>query len=230
MGRPSSTVVAPLAVNARAAADAPTLRLARGAGAATASTTIALLSHLLAGGALPGALGIVVPLLISTSLCSVLAGVRMPWTRLTASVALSQVLFHTLFVLGTGTAVSPSAPGHGAHHPGADATAAVLRGDGQTAHLGHPSAGMWVAHGMAAVATVLALRHGEILATRLGRAVRRAARRFIALRPHTHPVGSRPRRTSSPVIGTGRTPHPLVLSVGGPTRRGPPPRVAPVPG
>ncbi|MDQ0425618.1 MULTISPECIES: hypothetical protein [Cellulomonas] len=197
-------------------------RLTRGLGAAIASTLVALVSHVTAGGALPGPLGVVVPLVFSFTVCSVLAGVRMRWMRLSVSVAVSQLMFHVLFVLGATTpgTTSSSAVGHAGHH-GADA-AGLLAGTAEpVAHLAHASAGMWVAHALAGVVTVLALRHGEVVAARIAAVLLRFARRLLVLLPRPTSVVARP-AAAAIVVADGPVRRVLLLALGGVTRRGPP--------
>ncbi len=198
-------------------------RLTRGLGAAIASTLVALVSHVTAGGALPGPLGVVVPLVFSFTVCAVLAGVRMRWMRLSVSVAVSQLMFHVLFVLGAttpGTTTSPAA-GHTGHH-GADA-AGLLTGTAEpAAHLAHASAGMWVAHALAGVVTVLALRHGEVVAARIAAVLLRFARRLLVLLPRPTSVVARPAAAAVVVADDGPIRRVLLLALGGVTRRGPP--------
>ena len=122
---------------------------------------------------MPGALGIFVPWVFSFMICVLLAGRSLSLVRLGLSVAVSQFLFHTLFVLGTITPSGISSPHvHGAPLvlPLTDAVPEVVAAD----------ASMWVGHGLAALLTVLALYRGERLilalrelAVRLVRWVRR---------------------------------------------------------
>ncbi|MGG7465245.1 hypothetical protein [Plantibacter sp. YIM 135347] len=150
-------------------------RALRGMVAATLSTFVALLSHIAGGGAMPGPLGIVVPLVFSTLVCVMLAGRRLSLIRLSIAVAISQVLFHTLFVLGavagaggTGAAGgsaggSASMAGHAMHGGPVmlDAAAAPL------AHSGHVAPWMWIAHVVAGLITIAALHRGETILGRL---------------------------------------------------------------
>lgn len=75
-------------------------RALRGGAAGTVATVGALLSHLAGGGTLPAVLGIAVPWVLSLVVCVLLAGQRLSLLRLTIAVAVSQTLFHMLFVLG----------------------------------------------------------------------------------------------------------------------------------
>lgn len=129
-------------------------RVARGSIAAAFATTVALFSHVLAGGAMPGALGLVVPLVLSVMVCVLLAGRRLSLVRLSVAVALSQLLFHTLFVLGAPHAATTVMPGH---HMTDMVLPAVVGGQ-------HPMtdpALMWLGHAIAAAITIAALYNAE---------------------------------------------------------------------
>ncbi|MGO3886440.1 MAG: hypothetical protein ACTJHU_09090 [Mycetocola sp.] len=142
-------------------------RTLRGAVAAGLATFVALLSHVTAGGAVPGFWGIAVPLLLSTLVCVLLAGRRLSIVRLSAAVAISQLLFHTLFVLGASGTVSGAAAGHAGHagHGGlgtATTGPLLLTADPSSLAAGVlPACGMWLAHGIAAAVTIAALHRGE---------------------------------------------------------------------
>lgn len=132
-------------------------RLARGALAASVATWAALISHVAGGGQVPGWLGIAVPFVLSVAVCTALAGRRLSLIRLALAVTGSQLLFHTLFVLG---AVTPTAGGHG-HH-----MTLMTDAGGTTAAMGADPL-MWAMHGIAAVVTVAVLHRGERAAQRL---------------------------------------------------------------
>lgn len=110
---------------------------------------------------MPGTLGIVVPLVFSAFVCVLLAGRRLSLFRLTLSVAVSQFLFHTLFMLGTvqGVASSPAVSSHATHGMPVMLDAAVA----PISHGAHTGAGMWVAHGIAALLTVAVIHWAEKL-------------------------------------------------------------------
>ena len=124
---------------------------------AAVATFVALLSHVSAGGAVPGWLGILIPFVLSLAVCTVLTGRRLSAWRLSVAVVLSQALFHTLFVLG-----SFAVPGMGQEHH-------AMHGIGstpQTSSVGmtdalHGDPAMWLGHAAAAVVTILALHRGE---------------------------------------------------------------------
>lgn len=141
-------------------------RTLRGVVAAAFSTFVALLSHVAGGGSLPGALGLVVPLVFSTLVCVLLAGRRLSIVRLSVSVAVSQVLFHTLFVLGTaqGTTSTATPSGHFSH-----GSPVILDTSSMPMlHDGHAGAGMWFTHLVAGLVTIAALHRAETLLSTAG--------------------------------------------------------------
>lgn len=196
-------------------------RVARGSAAATLATFVALLSHVAAGGAMPGWLGVAAPWMFSILVCVPLAGRRLSVLRVSAAVVVSQALFHVLFVLGSGS--DTAIVGHALHaHHGVIALPAssdavvldvALTGD----------AVMWAAHGIAAILTVAALHRGERTLALLGRVARDVAawlgRRTRILRAPARPVGAVPRPALDVVPVRPRRAVPLSAVV----RRGPPP-------
>ncbi len=159
----------------------------RGFATSSLAIFVALAGHVSGGGEMPGPLGILVPWLFAFMVSVLLAGRTLSLTRLTLSVAVSQFLFHVLFVLGT---VTPSGVAirhvHGAPLvlPAAEGAAVVATAD----------AAMWLGHALAALLTVTALHRGERLlltvrdlAVRLIRWVRRRADVTLAPRSATSP-------------------------------------------
>ena len=133
--------------------------MVRGSIAAGVATFVALFSHVVGGGDTPGPVGIVVPLLLSLTVCILLAGRKLSIVRLSVSVAVSQTLFHTLFVLGT-----PVSDGRMSAASGHQHSHVLLPGSlfsEQTAALAHGHTAMWVSHLIGAIATVLFLYQGE---------------------------------------------------------------------
>ncbi len=198
-------------------------RLGRGVAAATAATFVALLSHVAAGGAMPGWLGIALPWVFAVLVSLPLTGRRPSWWRLGLLVVLSQALFHALFVLGAGTGGGTALVGVG-HH----GEQMVLPGgsSGASAHAGHliltADPLMWAAHAFAALATIAVLHRGEsaarrllALAAELGVWLRRAVVLVFALPRIAAPRPVSPFAESSP-----RLPRPPHLS--SVVRRGPP--------
>ena len=101
-------------------------RALRGTLAAVFATFVALTSHILGGGSFPTAMGVIVPLALSTLVCVLLAGHRLSLPRLTVSVGISQTLFHLLFSLFT-------------PHASGSPTASAQSGGGLAALLGSHS-------------------------------------------------------------------------------------------
>jgi hypothetical protein len=124
-------------------------RVIRGLGAGTAATLVAAASHSLAGGRVPSVVGVTLALFFSVIVAIAVTGRGMSLVRLTASIVIGQLAFHLVFstIGGAGEVV---ATGH--HGP------MVLRG---AETVTHASGGMWFAHGLAAVLTIVALRFGE---------------------------------------------------------------------
>lgn len=132
-------------------------RVVRGLGAGTAATLVAAASHSVAGGRVPSAVGVTLALFFSVMVAIALTGRGMSLVRLTASTVIGQLAFHLVFssIGGAGEVVSTGHHGH-----------VVLSG---TDSITHASGGMWLAHGIAALLTVIALRFGERAARSLRR-------------------------------------------------------------
>lgn len=128
----------------------------RGFAASSLAIFVALAGHVSGGGQMPGVLGILVPWVFSFMICVLLAGRSLSLIRLGVSVAVSQFLFHTLFVLGT---ITPSGVST-SHVHGAPLVLPPTSGlpEAVTA-----DASMWLGHGLAALLTVVALYRGERL-------------------------------------------------------------------
>ncbi|SEC83277.1 hypothetical protein [Arthrobacter woluwensis] len=190
-------------------------RFARGWVAATAATSIAAFSHVLAGGAVPAAAVLLLSLVLSGLVCTVLAGKTLLtgkalhtgsplslW-RLSAGVLFSQALFHGLFSMapagmtaGTtaGMTTMPAATmahdmarmGHAGH---AARSMAPVPGsvatDGSMALMDHSSPLMWLGHVVAAVFTIAVLRHGEVTLLKLLAALRM---RLLPVIPRVAPL------------------------------------------
>lgn len=128
--------------------------LLRGFVSASLATFAALAGHMTGGGQMPGPLGILVPWTFSLMVCVLLAGRKLSTIRLSISVAISQSLFHLLFVLGT---IEPSAPTSGHVH---GAAIVLPSGAGITETVAADGA-MWGGHLMAAILTVAFVHRGE---------------------------------------------------------------------
>ncbi|MDT0156471.1 hypothetical protein Q9R19_02410 [Microbacterium sp. ARD32] len=187
--------------------------LLRGLSTATIATFTALLGHVSAGGAMPGVIGIVVPLVLSSMVSVLLAGRRLSLTRLMLAVSASQFFFHTLFILG---AVTPAGLTGGHQHgmamilPATDALPIVT-----------PDAMMWFGHAVAAVLTALALHRGETLLSALVHIAGVIATWVVAV--FRAAVRLQPRRSvSRPAAHGPRTDDTGIRIVRQQPRRGPP--------
>ena len=123
-------------------------RVLRGLGAGTAATLVAAASHSVAGGRMPSLVGFTLALFFAVIVSIALAGRGLSAGRLAASTVLSQLGFHVVFSTIGGAAEVVT---HGHHQT-------VVAG---TAVVSHASEGMWLAHGIAAAVTVVALVTGE---------------------------------------------------------------------
>ncbi len=157
------------------------VRLSRGALLGGVATALAAASHLAGGGPTPSPVALALGAVFATTVGTVAVG-RMPRARVSlprtlAGVAISQLAFHLVFsMLGTGARVAADGGHrHALVSLAADPGAAVAQG----------GAGMWAAHLIAGVLTVLYLRHLERRAwaalARLGGMLTRAIRPLALL-------------------------------------------------
>ncbi len=117
--------------------------------------------HVAAGGAMPSAAGLAVPLFLALAVSAQLAGTASRW-RLAVAVIFSQFAFHTLFSWGVGASVG-LAPGQGPH-AGHDPLALTLdvAGGGHAQHMDLTPA-MIATHALAAFGTYAVLRRADVL-------------------------------------------------------------------
>lgn len=156
-------------------------RVARGSLAAAFSTFVAAFSHAISGGSAPGVAALSLAVAFSTLVCVALAGRGLSYWRIGASVAVSQVFFHTLFsLIVEPAATSPATPTTA--HAGHDMTAMFLPAGAAASGSAAITvdAAMVAGHVLAAVATFAAIAWGEravrgLLAAALVRATRFAA-------------------------------------------------------
>jgi len=128
-------------------------RVARGLVAAAMSVFTAAAFHIIAGGATPTPVAIISCFVVSSFVCIAFSGTKLSLPKLSMAVGLSQFLFHSVFSLWTTQPPLAIGAGHAHDHmmmflPQADSAVAA-------------GADMWLAHLIAAIATVAALRHGE---------------------------------------------------------------------
>ncbi|PPG50052.1 hypothetical protein C5C24_10910 [Rathayibacter sp. AY2B3] len=151
--------------------------MARGIAAALAATTTAAASHTLAGAETPAPAVLALAAAFAVVVCVLLSGRRLSLPRLTASVLVSQIAYHGLFlVTGSGGEVSVvGTTGTGAHFHDGSTIELIAGGGGHAAH----APLMLVAHLAAAALTVAALRHGERLFWTLGAGLQRVVVRIV---------------------------------------------------
>jgi len=140
-------------------------RVARGLVAAGIATFVAGFSHVAAGGGAPGGVGLALALAFAAVVCVLLTRRALSLPLLAVSVVVSQFAFHLLFEVGNGGGAPLGiSPEHAGHHVTAGGGAALLAASGTptaaSTHL-HDSGWMWVAHAVAALATIALLHRGE---------------------------------------------------------------------
>ncbi len=125
-------------------------RTLRGVAAGGTATLVAAVSHAVAGHAAPNAASLGLATLFAVIAGIALTGRRLPRLRMAASVILSQAAYHVVFSTmgGAGETVTSG------HHGGFTVATAP-----ESVTVVSP--GMWLAHGVAAALTILALAHGE---------------------------------------------------------------------
>jgi hypothetical protein len=203
-------------------------RLARGWLVGLVATTVAAVSHSLAGGYRPGILSFGVGLIFAGMLGTAVIGTKPSLLRLAGAVAGAQLAFHLLFsLLGTGTSAGSAGSVGSAGAAGAAADmqgmtsmgtspAALLTMTGHD-HLTDP--GMWAAHAVAAALTILFLRHAELavwgMLGRLGHVI--ATRLTLVLAPVRVEPSTRVLARAAVVLGPVER-----LLISSASRRGPP--------
>ncbi|HIY65019.1 MAG TPA: hypothetical protein H9830_01920 [Candidatus Agrococcus pullicola] len=194
-------------------------RALRGATTASFATFVALMSHIAAGADVPGPLGIVVPLAIALPICTIVAGRRLSLLGISVSVAISQLLFHALFIFGTVPFALQS--GH-AHHSMPETAMHGAAAAHEHAHfLFADSPAMMIAHAVAAAITALGLYRGEIALAailRTGRSALGFARAVLVLVP----VPEKPDAPSVPIVTRQRRESATTVLLPVHAYRGPP--------
>lgn len=187
-------------------------RLARGGTAAVFATLAAFTSHILGGGALPSPAALALALAFALLVCIALAGRTLSLWRTSLAVGISQFAFHGLFggmSSGSATVVTDAMPGHTEHLLMVMAPIAPA-----VAH----SSWMTLAHALAGVATIAALRRGE-LALR-GLIISAVLALGILFRLPLVDAPSLPLAT--PDWSRSTVPHAQAVLLAGDPRRGPP--------
>jgi hypothetical protein len=133
-------------------------RLARGWLVGGFATGVAAVSHTLAGGYRPDALGLGVAVVFAGMLGTLAIGRRPSLPRLIVAVTGAQLAFHLLFTfISTDGVTSVSST-----MPGMDMPTRVTVAGTAHDHLGHlTDPGMWIAHAIAGILTIWFLRRAE---------------------------------------------------------------------
>ncbi len=180
-------------------------RVGRAFAVSSFAVFVAAMSHLVAGGHTPGILGTIVALVFGTIAAMFALGRRVTLPRLVLAVAVGQLVLHVLFSMNG----SWGGPVSG-HH---EEFVATTTGGTAPEH----SLGMTIAHVIAGLIAVLALRAAQLSAAEL--ALLPGVPRILMLvdvRAVPLPVGRQPR----PMEPTRPRPHSALLAVA--PRRGPP--------
>ena len=147
------------------------VRAMRGTSAAWIATVVAATAHTLAGGGAPSPALVAAVGILAAPFAVALIGRRLSAWRTGTTVLASQALFHVAFAV-TADADPASLHGHHVTHLGGDLSSIVL-----------PDAPMFIAHVLAAVATVAALCGGERMLRALGRGIRSVFTRARGMAP-----------------------------------------------
>ncbi|HWH26287.1 MAG TPA: hypothetical protein VNT53_06555 [Pseudolysinimonas sp.] len=135
-------------------------RLARGWLLGTFATATAALSHTFAGGGTPSGVALVIGVVFAGFLGTFATGRTPSLPRLSVAVGGSQLAFHLLFShLGSSPGARAAVGAHMHHTATAATAAAALPSSAPVHHSDMPW--MWLAHTVAAVATLLFLLHAE---------------------------------------------------------------------
>ncbi|MGK0715503.1 hypothetical protein [Leucobacter sp. W1153] len=194
-------------------------RTARGALGAFAATLLAAASHALAGGQVT-LLALVATAVLALPLCVALAGrVASVW-RVSLGVSASQFIYHWSFAglgVATGSAAtaSPEASGH-VHQLGATSFVPALTEAGAAGWT------MWIAHALAAIATIALLASGERAILGLGTLLARLLPTALHL-----PVSPLSLPAPRGWVSRDHTRRDCLVSLSAISHRGPPVRLAP---
>lgn len=176
--------------------------------AATVSTSLALLFHVAGGGAVPGVLGVAMPLVLTSLVGLSAGGARPNFAGLLATTSSAQFLFHALFTFDSPDAAAGHA-GHGSAVGVVPDMGAATAGD----------AWMWQMHVAAALLTAVVLHRGELAAMWLRRVL-------AALVGHLRPAMPAPLPVLGAIVSMPSAPVPVrtasVALVRTAPRRGPP--------
>lgn len=133
-------------------------RVIRGLLVAVVALTVAAVAHIATGGQI-GAVGLVLAFAFSALASIALAGRTLSRTRMSIAVLLSQGAFHLLFGIGAGHGLAE--PTHSVGMVMGDPAAAPASTGAMSTVAMADNGGMWAAHALAAIITIVALVRGE---------------------------------------------------------------------
>ncbi|TFD47787.1 hypothetical protein E3T55_14610 [Cryobacterium frigoriphilum] len=193
-------------------------RVGRGSLTASVAVLLAGLSHVAAGGTAPALLGSVVALAFAVPVSVLLAGKTLSLFRLSLAVGVSQLLLHALFGLGAGSGGAMTVAGHhGLVTVAADTTVVHALQHGAM----HSGGTMWLAHGLAALVTVIALRRTERATVALLHFAQTQLRAVLIVFSGALPVLIRATTVRTSLLGTF-VPNELAVLLSPMRHRGPP--------
>jgi len=185
------------------------LRLLRGAAASSVATVIAAVSHTVGGGAPPHPLLVIALSVFLTPIAALLVGRTLNAARLSATVLLSQTIFHVLFVALGATLTTPGIVTRHEH---------VMAWGPLTSTVA-PDTGMLGAHLLAALLTITLLWRGERMLRGIARWVRARLRVRMPRKNSIWPIPASYANTARAFVASIRTSDislrgPPVLSCG----------------
>jgi hypothetical protein len=196
------------------------VRTARAVAASSFATLVALASHLAGGGGAPALLLVATVCALSSLPAVLLIGRRLSLIRQALVIGLAECALHLIFSLGAATSAGPvprlAVPV--APMPGMPVAAAPMTAMPMTA-MPVPGPGMWAAHTVAALLTVVAWNRGEHAFWALVRFARRLRRAAVPELPHD---GAWPERSRSPILADALPSSHLERVLDALARRGPP--------
>ena len=196
------------------------VRVTRAVATSSFATLVALASHVAAGGAAPPAMLVAAVCVLAWLPGIALIGRRPTLVRQALTILVAEAGLHATFTIAAAPspgALVPRTGGAMAAMPGM--TAADPAGT-MTATMTAPSAGMWAAHAVAAVLTVIAWNRGETAFWALVRIARRIHRIVL---PALHALVPPPPPRSAPAWIAASPAFHLERVLPARPRRGPPP-------
>lgn len=151
-------------------------QLARGTATGGVAVFLAAFSHGVAGGEAPGAIGLLIAMMVSLAASVAFVGRRSTPLRIALAVVVSQGAFHLLFGVGVATSGGAFIAGGSPHHPTLTFIEATSTTGAAAIHPDHAATAMLIGHAVAAALTIVYLLAVERFAWR---ALTATADRFV---------------------------------------------------